>query len=269
MTRSARSLTSPASRSVAPATAGGTIDGTGLTKQYRFGEGTVDALQGVDFHVAAGEFVAFMGSSGSGKTTLLQIAGGLISPTNGSIAVDGVNLASLSDRELARFRRERLGFVFQFHNLIPTLDVIENIGLPFLLSGQPLDSHRDRILDLIEIVGLRGREHHKPQRLSAGEQQRVALARALVMRPAILMADEPTGNLDFVNGREVLQLLWESCTNFQQTTLLVTHDMRAARYADRVYFLRDGRILDELTLGRTEDHTNAGPLLARLQELGL
>jgi putative ABC transport system ATP-binding protein len=262
-------LTSPATIEQAPGQAGGVLEAAGLTKRYPFGDRTVDALQGVDFHVGAGEFVALMGPSGSGKTTLLQTAGGLIPATSGTMRVDGVDLASLSDSALARFRRERLGFVFQFHNLIPTLDVVENIGLPLLLAGQSLTPHRERLLDLVEVVGLRGRERHKPSRLSAGEQQRVALARALVMRPAILMADEPTGNLDFLSGREVLQLIWESCVNFQQTTLLVTHDIRAARYADRVYFLRDGRILDELALGRTEDHANAGPLLARLQELGL
>jgi putative ABC transport system ATP-binding protein len=219
--------------------------------------------------VAAGEFVAFMGPSGSGKTTLLQIAGGLLTPTRGAMLLEGVDLAQLSDAELARFRRERLGFVFQFYNLIPTLDTLENIGLPLLLKGEALERHQDRLLDLAELFGLRGREHDRPERLSAGEQQRVALARALVMRPSILMADEPTGNLDFVNGREMLQLLWEACVNLGQTTLLVTHDIRAARYADRVYFLRDGVIISELVLGREEDHTNAGPLLARLQELGL
>jgi len=210
-----------------------------------------------------------MGPSGSGKTTLLQIAGGLILPSSGSVLLNGRDLATLSDRELARFRREQLGFVFQFHNLIPTLDTVENIGLPLLLAGESLDNHRDRLLDLAEAFGLRGRERHRPSRLSAGEQQRVAIARALVMRPAIVMADEPTGNLDFVNGREILQLLWEACVNNGQTTLLVTHDIRAARFADRVYFLRDGTILDELELGRTDDHGNAGPLLARLNELGL
>jgi putative ABC transport system ATP-binding protein len=229
----------------------------------------VEAVRGVDFHVEPGEFIAFMGPSGSGKTTLLQMAGGLVPPSNGTVSINGRNLVDLSDQELARFRREQLGFVFQFHNLIPTLDAVENIGLPLLLGGESLDKHRDRLYDLAEAFGLRGRERHRPSRLSAGEQQRVAIARALVMRPTIVMADEPTGNLDFVNGREILQLLWEACVNTGQTTLLVTHDIRAARYADRVYFLRDGRILDEMTLGRTEDHSNAGPLLTRLTELGL
>lgn len=210
-----------------------------------------------------------MGPSGCGKSTLLHLAGGLVPPSAGRMLVDGVDLAELGDSRLARFRRERLGFVFQFYNLIPTLNTLENIGLPVLLGGQNLNSHLDRVYDLAELFGLRGRENHKPGRLSAGEQQRVALARALMMRPAILMADEPTGNLDFVNGREILQLLWEACVNFGQTTLLVTHDIRATRYADRVYFLRDGLILGELDLGRQEDHTDVTPLIARLQELGL
>ena len=245
------------------------LEARGVTKQFALGETRVDALRGVDFHVAAGEFVAIMGPSGCGKTTLLHVAGGLIPMSSGSMQVDGIGIDRLSDRELARFRRERLGFVFQFYNLIPTLDAIENIGLPLLLGGARIEDHQDRLFDLAELFGLRGRERHPPSRLSAGEQQRVALARALVMRPSIVFADEPTGNLDFTNGREILQLLWESCVNFQQTTLLATHDIRAARYADRVYFMRDGRLFDELMLGRQEEHTDVGPILARLQELHL
>lgn len=240
-----------------------------LTKRYEMAEGYVDVLRGVEFRMTPGEFVSVMGPSGCGKTTLLHIAGGLIPATSGTMQVDGVPVTSLSEGELARFRRERLGFVFQFYNLIPTLDVLENIGLPLLLAGQRIESHEDRLLDLAELFGLRGREHYQPNRLSAGEQQRVALARALVMRPSIVFADEPTGNLDIANGREVLQLLWESCVNLGQTTLLMTHDIRAARYADRVYFMRDGRLIDELVLGREEDHTDVGPILARLQELHL
>jgi len=208
-----------------------------------------------------------MGPSGSGKSTLLHIVGGLIPPSSGDMLLDGVSLSTLSDHERARFRRERLGFVFQFYNLIPTLNALENIGLPLLLAGDLLEPHEDRLYDLAELFGLRGRELHHPSLLSAGEQQRVALARSLVMRPSIVIADEPTGNLDLVNGREILQLLWEACDNFGQTTLLVTHDIRAARYADRVYFLRDGRSAGELILGRGAEHTDVGPILARLQEL--
>jgi putative ABC transport system ATP-binding protein len=162
-----------------------------------------------------------------------------------------------------------MGFVFQFYNLVPTLSAVENIGLPFMIAGESLDAHMDRLYDLAELFGLRGREGHPPTRLSAGEQQRVALARALVMRPSIVLADEPTGNLDYMTGREVLQLLWESCVNLGHTTLLVTHDILAARYADRVYFMRDGRFLDELDLGRQEEHTDVAPILARLQKLHL
>jgi putative ABC transport system ATP-binding protein len=208
-----------------------------------------------------------MGPSGSGKSTLLHIAGGLIPPTEGTMHVAGVDLASFPDDELARFRREMLGFVFQFYNLIPTLSAIENIGLPLMIAGASLQENEDRIADLAELFGLRGREHHPPNRLSAGEQQRVVLARALVMRPSIILADEPTGNLDYVNGREMLQLLWEACVNLGHTTLLVTHDILAARYADRVYFMRDGEFLDELVLGRQEEHTDVGPILTELQRL--
>ena len=241
----------------------------GIAKRYPFGDGWVDAVRSVDFHVDAGEFVAIMGPSGCGKSTLLHVAGGLLPVSAGTMMVEGVSLATLSDDALARFRRDRLGFLFQFYNLIPTLDAVENIGLPLLLKGESLERHEDRLLDLAELFGLRGREHHKPSTLSAGEQQRVALARSLVMRPSIVFADEPTGNLDLVNGREILQLLWEACINFQQTTLLVTHDTLAARYADRVYFMRDGRIVDELVLGRQEEHVDVGPILSRLQELHL
>ncbi len=245
------------------------VEAVGIAKRFAFGDGWVEALRSVDFYVDAGEFVAIMGPSGCGKSTMLHIAGGLMPPSAGSMMVEGVSLAALSDDALARFRRDRLGFLFQFYNLIPTLDTVENIGLPLLLAGESLASHEDRLLDLAELFGLRGRERHKPSNLSAGEQQRVALARSLVMRPSIVFADEPTGNLDLVNSREILQLLWESCINFQQTTLLVTHDMLAARYADRVYFMRDGRIVDELALGRQEEHTDVGPIFTRLQELHL
>lgn len=245
------------------------LEAVGLAKRFPLGAGWVDALRGVDFHVDKGEIVAVIGPSGCGKSTLLHLAGGLFGPSVGTMLVDGVSLATLTDGDLARFRRERIGFVFQFYNLIPTLDTVENIGLPLLLAGEPLDSHGDRLLDLAELFGLRGREHHKPGSLSAGEQQRVAIARALVMRPSIVLADEPTGNLDTVNGREVLQLLWEACVNFQQTMLVVTHGADVARFADRLYFMRDGRLIEELGLGRKEEHGDVSLILGRLQELHL
>jgi putative ABC transport system ATP-binding protein len=255
----------------AQASANAVLEARALSKRFAFGGSVVDALKGVDFYVNAGEFVAIMGPSGCGKSTLLHLAGGLIPRSGGAMLVDAVDLQELPDGEMARFRRDRLGFVFQFYNLIPTLDMVENIGLPLLLAGESLDApqNHDRLMDLAELFGLRGRERHKPSQLSAGEQQRVAIARALVMRPSIVLADEPTGNLDLVNGREVLQLLWEACVNFGQTTLLVTHDIRAARYADRVYFMQDGVIPGELVLGRQEEHTDVGPIVARLQELHL
>ncbi|HLQ43532.1 MAG TPA: ABC transporter ATP-binding protein, partial [Planctomycetaceae bacterium] len=172
----------------------------GITKVYRMGEVEVHALRGVDLDLYEGEFIVLLGPSGSGKSTLLNILGGLDVPTAGTVTYRGRDLTSDDDALLTSYRRNHVGFVFQFYNLIPTLDTVENIGLPLLLAGQSLEAHQDRLLDLAELFGLRGREHHRPSRLSAGEQQRVAIARALVMRPAIVLADEPTGNLDFING---------------------------------------------------------------------
>jgi putative ABC transport system ATP-binding protein len=246
------------------------LEARDLTKRYRLGETQVEALRGVTLSVREGEFLAIMGPSGSGKSTLLQILGGLDRPTSGEVVLAGQAITALSDEEATRLRRARTGFVFQFFNLIPLLSVEENVALPFTIAGLDPRSPEisGRIHDAIELVDLRGKERNRPDQLSAGEQQRVAVARALVTRPAILFADEPTGNLDYTTGREILDALWRSSVERRQTIVLVTHDSRAAAYADRVCVVRDGRILDEITLGRRDDH-NAAPLIARLAQLGL
>jgi putative ABC transport system ATP-binding protein len=246
------------------------LEARNLTKRYRLGAMTVDALRGVSLEVAQGEFVALMGPSGSGKSTLLQLLGGLDRPTSGEVTLEGKSISQLSDDDATRLRRDRTGFVFQSFNLIPLLDVTENVALPFTIAGQDPGSGEleERIRDVIALVDLAGKEHHKPDELSAGEQQRVAVARALVTRPALLFADEPTGNLDYTTGTEILDALWRSCVGRHQTVVLVTHDSKAAAYADRVLVISDGKIADEIDLGRREVH-DATPLITRLAELGL
>jgi putative ABC transport system ATP-binding protein len=246
------------------------LEARDLTRRYELGGGAVDALRGVSLVVDEGEFVAIMGPSGSGKSTLLQLLGGLDQPTSGEVVLQGEVISRLSDEEATRLRRERTGFVFQSFNLIPLLDVRENVALPYAIAG--LDTRKkelaDRVADVIALVDLAGKERHRPDQLSAGEQQRVAIARALLTKPAILLADEPTGNLDYATGTEILDALWRSCEERRQTIVLVTHDAKAAAYADRVVVVRDGRTLDEITLGRRADH-GAAPLIARLAQLGL
>jgi putative ABC transport system ATP-binding protein len=239
-----------------------------LVKRYPLRSGSVEALRGVSLAVAKGEFVAIMGTSGSGKSTMLHLLGGLDRPTSGEVVIDGVNISRLNDERATLTRREKTGFVFQFFNLIPLLNVAENVALPFLIAGDSLGDHRERIDELLELVGLADKAGHRPDQLSAGEQQRVALARALAPSPAILLADEPTGNLDYTTGTEILDLLWDSCERLGQTIVLVTHDARAAAYADRVLVVRDGEILDAIELGRRADH-EARPLILRLASLGL
>ena len=246
------------------------LEARDLTKHFRLGATTVEALRGVSLTVEAGEFVALMGPSGSGKSTLLQVLGGLDRPTGGEVLLDGELVSSLSDEAATRLRREKTGFVFQFFNLIPLLDVTENVALPFTIAGLDPTSGElaGRIRDVIALVDLDGKERHKPDQLSAGEQQRVAVARALVTRPALLFADEPTGNLDYTTGGELLDALWRSCVERGQTIVLVTHDSKAAAYADRVLVIGDGRIREEIALGRRESH-DATPLITRLAQLGL
>jgi putative ABC transport system ATP-binding protein len=261
-------ITAPSAVALAGA-ATAILQAVDLTKRYRLGATTVDALRGVSLSVAEGEFVALMGPSGSGKSTLLQLLGGLDRPTSGEVTLQGSPISRLSDDAATTLRRDRTGFVFQSFNLIPLLDVTENVALPFTIAGQDTGGEvADRIRDVIALVDLTGKEHHRPDELSAGEQQRVAIARALVTRPALLFADEPTGNLDYTTGTEILDALWRSCVERHQTVVLVTHDSKAAAYADRVLVISDGRIRDEIVLGR-RDHHDTAPLIARLAELGL
>ncbi len=217
-----------------------------VRKQYKMGEHLVNALDGVDFQVEKGEFVAIMGPSGSGKSTLLHLLGGLDGPTEGNIILAGQPLAKLSERKATLVRRHNVGFVFQFFNLLPTLSAEENILLPVIIDGKDQRKYKERLNSLLELVGLSDRRHHKPDQLSGGEQQRVAIARALVTEPAILLADEPTGNLDSKTGTSIMELLKRSCDELDQTVIVVTHDAKAAAYADRVIFLRDGVIVQEL-----------------------
>ena len=244
------------------------LEARDLVKRYPIGEGTVEALRGVSLTVEAGEFVAIMGSSGSGKSTMLHLLGGLDLPTAGEVVIDGISISSLDEEQRTLTRRAKTGFVFQYFNLIPLLSVAENVGLPFLIAGDALGPHRSRVDELLGLVGLADKAEHRPDQLSAGEQQRVALARALATAPALLLADEPTGNLDYTTGAEILDLLWDSAERLGQTIVLVTHDARAAAYADRVLVVRDGEVREEIRLGRRRDH-DAKPLIRRLAELGL
>ena len=241
-----------------------------VTKSYRIGEEEYVALNNISLNIGSGEFAAIMGPSGSGKSTLLHLLGGLDRPSSGEVILDGQAISHLSDDDLTRLRRDKTGFVFQFFNLIPTLTVAENVGLPFLVAGRDPRSAENaaEIAAVLEWLELTGKERHRPDELSGGEQQRVALARALIMRPAVVFADEPTGNLDFTSGTEVLEHLFRSCVQREQTIVLVTHDAKAAAYADRVFFVQDGRILEEIVLGRREEH-GAKPLIDRLAQLGL
>jgi putative ABC transport system ATP-binding protein len=216
-----------------------------LRKVYGHGETEVRALDGVSLEFLRGEFAAIMGASGSGKSTLLHLVGGLDQPTSGEIEVGGVPLSGLSDRRLTLLRRERMGFIFQFFNLIPTLSAEENMLLPVLISGQKPAEHGDRLEELLRLVGLKDRRGHRPDELSGGEQQRVAIARALLRSPDIILADEPTGNLDSRTGGEILDLLRRATEDYGQTVIMVTHDAHAAAYAERVTFLSDGRVAGE------------------------
>ncbi|MCP5097952.1 MAG: ABC transporter ATP-binding protein [Chloroflexi bacterium] len=213
-----------------------------LHKQYQMGEVTVNALQGVDFAVEKGEFIAIMGPSGSGKSTLLHLLGGLDIPSDGEIMLGGKQLARLSDDEITIVRRRQVGFIFQFFNLLPTLTAAENVALPLLIDGRSIDDFLPRIDELLTLVGLGDRQHHKPDQLSGGQQQRVAIARALVTDPVIVLADEPTGNLDSESGLEILQLLRHTCDEKEQTIVMVTHDPKAAEFANRIVRLKDGMI---------------------------
>ena len=222
------------------------LEANQVKKEYRMGEVTVSALDGVSLVVHPGEFVAIMGPSGSGKSTLLHLLGGLDGPSDGEITLAGQPLSKLSDNEITVVRRRKVGFIFQFYNLLPTLSAEENVGLPLLIDGQSLEKHREKIQRLLELVNLSDRKDHKPDQLSGGQQQRVAIARAFANDPEIVLADEPTGNLDSRSGTAILELLRKTCNELRATIVMVTHDPRAASYADRVVFLKDGAIVREL-----------------------
>jgi len=217
-----------------------------LHKRYILGKHQVEALAGIDFVVEEGEFVAIMGPSGSGKSTLMHLIGGLDKPSDGEITLAGHPLSLLKDKQSTLLRRRNVGFVFQFFNLLPTLTAEENITLPMLIDGKNISKYQVRLDALLELIGLTERRRHKPEQLSGGEQQRVALARALITQPAIVLADEPTGNLDTKTGTTIMELLRKSCDELIQTIVVVTHDPRAASYADRIVFLRDGSIVDDI-----------------------
>jgi putative ABC transport system ATP-binding protein len=231
------------------------LEALSVHKQYRMGEQSVDALKSVDFMVREGEFVAIMGPSGSGKSTLLHLLGGLDKPSDGEVILAGKKLSVLSDRQITLVRRHAIGFVFQFFNLLPTLTAEENILLPLVIDGKKQRDYRERLDTLLKMVGLADRRKHKPDQLSGGEQQRVAIARALITQPAILLADEPTGNLDSRTGTAIMELLLRSCKEMNQSTIVVTHDPRAASYADRIVLLRDGLIVLEHCFSPDEPQT--------------
>ncbi len=216
-----------------------------ITRRYGEGVSAIEALRGVSLEVARGELVAVMGPSGSGKSTLMHTLAGLDKPSSGSVAIAGTEITTLDDDKLTQLRREHIGFVFQFFNLLPMLTAEENIVLPLSIAGQRPD--REWLAELLQGTGLSGRTTHRPAELSGGEQQRVAIARALITRPTILFADEPTGNLDSKTGGEILDLLRDSANAYGQTIVMVTHDPRAASIADRILFIADGRIVNELT----------------------
>jgi putative ABC transport system ATP-binding protein len=230
-----------------------------VSRRYGAGDTAVDALRGVSLDVAAGKLTAVMGPSGSGKSTLMHILAGLDKPTSGTVEISGIEITNLKDTDLTKLRRQHIGFVFQFFNLLPMLTAEENITLPLSIAGEKVDPAF--FADLIGKVGLQDRLHHRPSELSGGQQQRVAVARALVSRPTVLFADEPTGNLDSHTGNEILELVRDSVDSYGQTTVMVTHEARAAAIADRILFLADGEIVRDLP-GATQ-----ADVLATMNEL--
>jgi putative ABC transport system ATP-binding protein len=220
------------------------VAATAVTRRYGDGESAVDALRGVTLEVPAGQFTAVMGPSGSGKSTLMHLLAGLDTPSSGTVDIGGEDITKMNDKQLTKLRRKHIGFVFQQFNLLPTLTAEENILLPLSIAGRKPD--KADLEALIARVGLEDRRRHRPSEMSGGQQQRVAIARALISRPTVLFADEPTGNLDSQSGGEILALLREAVELDGQTTLMVTHDPRAAAAADRVVFIADGRIVADL-----------------------
>jgi len=230
---------------------GKVVVATDLTRRYGEGDTAVDALAGVSTAFDRGRFTAIMGPSGSGKSTLMHILAGLDKPTNGTVELDGVEITALDDGELTKLRRDKLGFVFQFFNLLPVLTAEENMTLPLSIAGRKPDP--EWLERLVETVGLGDRRTHLPAELSGGQQQRVAVARALLSKPAVVFADEPTGNLDSKSSGDVLALLRQAVDEFDQTVVMVTHDPGAAAHADRLITLRDGKVVHDAAPGSADD----------------
>jgi putative ABC transport system ATP-binding protein len=231
-----------------------------LVRRYGEGDTAVDALRGVSLDISAGELTAVMGPSGSGKSTLMHILAGLDKPTEGSVKIDGTEITTLDDTDLTKLRRNHIGFIFQFFNLLPMLTAEENITLPLTIAGEKIDD--EWLEELLTSVGLKDRRKHRPSELSGGQQQRVAIARALVSKPTVVFADEPTGNLDSKTGGEILELLRQAVQEGGQTTVMVTHDPRSASIADRILFLADGNVVRELP------RSEPAAVIAAMEELG-
>jgi putative ABC transport system ATP-binding protein len=230
-----------------------------VSRRYGEGDTAVDALRGVSLEIERGRLTAVMGPSGSGKSTLMHILAGLDRPTSGRVVLDGVDITRMSEKKLTLFRRDKIGFVFQFFNLLPMLTAEENVLLPLDIAGEKVDS--EWLEDLLTTVGIEDRRKHRPSELSGGQQQRVAIARALVSNPAVLFADEPTGNLDSATSKDVLRVLRNAVDDLGQTTVMVTHDAGAASMADRILFLADGRIVKDL------HESTAREVIAAMQEV--
>jgi putative ABC transport system ATP-binding protein len=238
------SIALPAEGVVEDAPTGAVVEAHELTRRYGEGDTAVDALRGVDLEISRGKLTAVMGPSGSGKSTLMHILAALDVPTGGYVVLAGTRLGELSDTEITKLRRKHIGFVFQFFNLLPMLTAEENVLLPLTIAGEK--PNKEWFEGLLKTVGLEDRRSHRPAELSGGQQQRVAIARALVSRPTVVFADEPTGNLDSKTSEEILELMRHSVDSYGQTTMMVTHDPRAAAIADRILFLADGLIVRDL-----------------------
>ncbi|MDC7289658.1 ABC transporter ATP-binding protein [Blautia schinkii] len=219
------------------------VEGKHIVKDFRLGATTTKVIKDISLQVQQGEFVSIMGPSGSGKSTLLYILGGLDRPTGGHVLLDGMDISRFGDEKMSRIRRQKIGFVFQFYNLIPNLNVEENIMLPLLLDGKKIGGYKKELNHILELVGLSDRRKHTPRELSGGQQQRVAIARALIGKPEILFADEPTGNLDSRTGAEIMKLLREINQSIGQTIIMVTHSPEAAKSSGRVITVKDGGIV--------------------------
>lgn len=240
---------------------------TGLTKIFKISNQPHVVVNSVDLAIEQGEIVAIMGPSGCGKSTLLHILGGLEPPTKGSVKIVGKDLATMNEKQRTVFRRDKIGFVFQFFNLIPNLTAAENINLPLKIAKMKTKGY-ETVQALMNGLNLKGLQGHRPEEISGGEQQRVAIARALVRNPVLLMADEPTGNLDYTTSRDVLELIKRTCITNNRSAIIVTHEARAAAYADRVLVMRDGSFVGEVVLGRRVD-TDPSILISRLAALDL